>query len=74
MTSRKLPAGHLEGLVKSLEDEVTTLRESFERGLDARNSGRRVAELDAWKVVRSSAARLSTMAADLVEEVIDRES
>lgn len=62
----------LEVLVKNLEDEVMTIRAEFERGIVARNTGARVAELDRWRAVRESAARASQFASDLVAEVVDR--
>lgn len=62
----------LEILVKNMEDEVHHIRTEFERGLSARNSGARVSELERWRSVRASASRLSSLAADLVAEVVDR--
>ena len=38
--------------LKSLEDSVALIREAFERGLDHRNTGARISELNAWATVR----------------------
>jgi hypothetical protein len=46
----------IQAALKRLEDDVWAIRQGFEGGMEARNSGARVAELGYWAALRADIA------------------